>query len=69
MAEMSATELTAPLADYFEGIGGLATDTEKAIARELVRRVQRLELLGRGMAALPDQSSAGGGEWERRRGA
>jgi uncharacterized protein (DUF2236 family) len=43
MAALSAEELTARLARYFESIGGLSTESDRAIARELVRRARLLD--------------------------
>jgi hypothetical protein len=43
LPEMNATELTSLLKDHFDSIGGMADETELAIARELVRRARLLE--------------------------
>jgi len=45
---LSAEELTTTLAAYFTSIGGLATDSEREIGRELIRRARRLEKLQQG---------------------
>jgi hypothetical protein len=43
LAALDAEQLTARLARYFASIGGLATEADRAIARELVRRARLLE--------------------------
>jgi hypothetical protein len=45
LRELSAAELIEVLRRHFESVGGLATETERALARELVRRARRLEEL------------------------
>lgn len=45
MEKMTAGELGERLAAHFAGLGGLAGETETAIARELVRRARRAENL------------------------
>jgi hypothetical protein len=45
LLEMTADELTKALKDHFDSIGGLATATDLAIGRELVRRERDLERL------------------------
>jgi hypothetical protein len=42
-AALDAEQLTARLADSFASIGGLATESDRAVARELVRRARLLE--------------------------
>jgi hypothetical protein len=47
LSRLSAAELTQVLCRHFESVGGLATETERALGRELVRRARRLEELER----------------------
>jgi hypothetical protein len=52
LSALSAEELTRTLADYFQAVGGLTGDSEREIARELVRRARRPEALERGYQLL-----------------
>jgi hypothetical protein len=45
LAAMDAAELTEALRRHFAAAGGMAGDTEREIARELVRRARRAEWL------------------------
>ena len=47
LAGLTAVELVEALRRHFEQVGGLATDTERALGRELVRRARRCEALER----------------------
>jgi len=47
LSRLSAAELTEVLCWHFESVGGRATETERALGRELVRRARRLEELER----------------------
>jgi hypothetical protein len=48
LSALSAEELTRTLAGYFQAAGGLTGDSEREIARELLRRARSLEALERG---------------------
>jgi hypothetical protein len=43
LPDLDADGLTRLLKDHFDSIGGMAGETERAIARELVRRARLLE--------------------------
>jgi len=43
LPQMTADELVKALKEHFESVGGLTTETDLAIGRELVRRARELE--------------------------